>query len=65
MSYTISRPRIIELIELYQAAAVRTRVRYPELLEEIRDLLTRETPDDPVSLALVESWRQEKLCPSD
>jgi len=45
MSYTISRPRILEIIEKYQAAAASSRVRYPELLEEIRELLSMETAD--------------------
>jgi len=45
MSYTISRPRILEIIEQYQAAATSSRVRYPELLESIRELLSMETPD--------------------
>jgi len=46
MSYTISRPRIIEIIDQYQAAATSSRVRYPELLKDIRELLSLETADD-------------------
>jgi len=46
MSYTISRERIIEIIDQYQIASTQAFVRYPELLDEVRELLARETVDD-------------------
>jgi len=45
MSYTVSRQRIIEIIDQYQCASTQAFVRYPELLAEVRELLAQETPD--------------------